>query len=460
MRRAHDVRRPSCGTPRAARLAARGSGAVLVALAASLGVAGAGASAAAGGSTRSLISGVLRGPALGPAGFGAHAAPVPARAPRALASSVPSPGQSSELGGVACIKASDCWAVGYYTTSSATLNEALHWNGKKWSAAKIPDPAGKASGDYQELSGVACTKASDCWAVGEWENSQGAHVNETLHWNGEGWSQVRTRDPASNSNGDQNELYGVACTKASDCWAVGDSQSGSRAAELDQALHWNGKKWSVAKTPEPAGKASGDQSILYGVTCASAGDCWAVGSMYSGTATLNEALHWNGKKWSVTKTPDPAGKASGDQSVLSGVTCASAGDCWAVGFMYGGTADLNEALRFNGKKWSHVTTPQPATTPSELGNPLSSVDCISASDCWAVGNYYNGTSLFNEAMHWNGKKWSHVPTPQPAGTTGGYNVLSGVSCPSASDCRAVGWIYKTSNSNEALHWTGKKWSKE
>ena len=357
-----------------------------------------------------------------------------------------------------CVKASHCWAVGYYENSSGSeLNQVLRFNGKGWSLVKTPDPGGTASGDRSELFGLACISASDCWAVGEWENSQGAYVNEALRFNGKRWSLVRTRDPASNSAGDHNELYAVACAKVSDCWAVGYTQGGSSAPYLNEALRWNGRKWSNAKTPNPAGSASGDENYLFGLACASASDCWAVGDTESGGGEqLNQALHWNGQKWSPRNTPDP--KSSFNQ--LDGVACVSKADCWGVGFTASISAFSNEALHFNGKKWSHVSTPQPNTTPSEAGNPLSSVDCISASDCWAVGNYWNGTSLFNEAMHWNGKKWSHVPTPQPAGTTGGWNVLRGVSCPSASDCRAVGWIYKTSISNEALHWTGKKWSKE
>ena len=37
---------------------------------------------------------------------------------------------------------------------------------------------------------------------------------------------------------------------------------------------------------------------LRGVYCASAGDCWAVGDAFAKSADLNQMLHWNGKKWS------------------------------------------------------------------------------------------------------------------------------------------------------------------
>jgi hypothetical protein len=47
---------------------------------------------------------------------------------------VPEPGTDSELAGVSCASAKNCWAVGDYQSSAgAGLNQALHWNGRKWS---------------------------------------------------------------------------------------------------------------------------------------------------------------------------------------------------------------------------------------------------------------------------------------------------------------------------------------
>lgn len=380
------------------------------ALVALVGVGGASADTALGG----LANG-SRLPAVGAfgqAGFGS----TPAQLPDASRSSVPSPGHDSELETVACVKASECWAVGNYhksnNSNSAFLNEALRWNGKRWSTAKTPNPGGSASGD-------------------------------------------------------SNDLFGVDCVSASDCWAVGESQRGSSAPEVNEALRFNGRKWSKAKTPNPGGTASGDLSELFGVTCVSASDCWAVGQSQHGSsaAKLNEALRWNGKKWSKVKTFDPAGKDNGKTNELLGVSCVSASDCWAVGegANPNKSVDFNEVLHWGGKKWSHVTTPQPSNKSSPYFNPLFSVDCNSANDCWAVGYYFNNnmTAIVNDALHWNGSKWSHVHTPQPAGTNDVFNALLGVTCPSRSDCRAVGLLGPLGNfSNEALHYNGKRWSSQ
>src|SRR4029077_4661817 len=83
---------------------------------------------------------------------------------------------------------------------------------------------------------------------------------------------------------------------------------------LNEILHWNGRKWSLVKIPDPGGTAPGDVNVLQGVRCSSATSCLAVGTYgtLSGTATfLNQSLFWNGRKWSLVKTPDPAGTAAG-----------------------------------------------------------------------------------------------------------------------------------------------------
>lgn len=52
-----------------------------------------------------------------------------------------------------------------------------------------------------------------------------------------------------------------------------------------------------------------------------------------------------------------------------------------------------------------------------------------------------------EAVRWNGKKWALVKTPQPGGTTlsGEANVLYSVACTSASYCSTIGYLTHTTN---------------
>ena len=69
-------------------------------------------------------------------------------------------------------------------------------------------------------------------------------LNQVLHWNGHHWSLVTTPDPAGLSDGDSDQLFGVRCAAASNCWAVGNEQPVDKI-QVNEALHWNGSKWSV-----------------------------------------------------------------------------------------------------------------------------------------------------------------------------------------------------------------------
>ena len=383
---------------------------------------------------------------------------------------VPMPGTASQLEAVSCTSSSNCWAVGTYASNGAGLNQVLRWNGTKWSQVTVPSPGGTASSDSSELFGVQCNSSTDCWAVGDYE-SGGPELNEALHWNGNKWSVVTTPAPGGTTSSSVNELFDVWCTAAGNCWAAGEygSFAGPNETLFNQALHWNGSKWSMVSTPSPGGTAANDVSGLESVRCTSASNCWAVGTYgtISPIVLLNEALHWNGTHWSLVTTPSPGGTATNDISYLAGLSCASATDCWAAG-AYGaeGTqlTSLNQILHWDGGQWSQATTPNPDGTGAGASNLLTGAACTSASNCWAVGDYGSisdgvGTVL-NEALRWNGKTWSLTLTPDPAGTGNGKtNMLNGVRCASASSCWAVGTqIPGQFNLNEALRWNGSKWS--
>jgi hypothetical protein len=389
-----------------------------------------------------------------------------------LGPNVPKPGSFSELRAVNCVSPSSCWAVGGYS-NSAGLNQALHWNGKQWSRVHTPNPGGTGSGAINELFGVRCLNPNDCWAVGGYFRN-GAELNQALHWNGKKWSLVKTPDPVGKSTGHFNVLADVRCTSANNCWAVGqdDILSGLNETILNQVLHWNGKKWSHTKTPNPGGTGTNDVNALESVQCESSRDCFAVGTYgFEGNPVtlLNEVLHWNGHAWSKVKAPNPDGTGGNAVNTLSGIFCVSRSSCWAVG-AYGSesissTTLLNQALRWNGHKWSLVDTPDPDGTGTGAQNGLNGVTCTSARACWGVGAYGSISGgvgiVLNEALRWNGSKWSLVNTPDPGGTSNGdFDLLRSVSCLSQRSCWAVGASQPKGGheQNEALRWNGKKWS--
>jgi hypothetical protein len=206
--------------------------------------------------------------------------------------------------------------------------------------------------------------------------------------------------------------------------------------------HWNGSRWSVTPNPINGG-------VLQGVAALSSTDAWAVGSAVSGGGALIE--HWNGKQWSLT--PNSFTPLYID---FRGITALSANDVWAVGSVITDThvQDTTHTViaHWNGQRWSIVPSPNPGTSTNELWG----VTALSANDVWAVGGFSNRSTqrqIVDKSltMHWNGSRWSVVSSPSP-GNIG--NDLTSVTARSANDVWAVGTPYN----NLIEHWDGSRWS--
>ncbi len=325
----------------------------------------------------------------------------------------------------------DVWAVGDVVSARSTGTLVLHWNGTTWT--RIPGPTGLPHSTTNTLTGVSVLSRSDVWAAGS--VASGAR-GLLLHWNG------RTLTEVAGPNHLQGmPLYAISGISRNDIWA----------AAPNSLLHWNGRRWSVAYSHRF--RCGGG---LLGIWFASRSDGWAVGShcvqQDSGTETV--ILHWNGRNWARAASPNPGGFSAYPQ--LASVSGSSRSDLWAVGNSTSGSGTL--ALHWNGTSWRKVFTP-----PSEgahQGDTLNGVSSLSPSDAWAVG-YYAHASAFAEktlALRWDGSRWAREPSPNHDGPKG--TALNAVVAVSPNDAWAVGnyganggvprtWI---------IHWNGKAWT--
>jgi hypothetical protein len=376
-----------------------------------------------------------------------------------LAVTLPQPGASRSLSGVACPAPDDCWAVGsYQTTKGAMKNLVLRWEGNGWQGVHSPNP-----GPGGALSAISCPAERVCWAAGQTVGTiRTAPRNEMLRWSGSAWVlkpvpsrqslcddcnfslsaiecasiadciaagtagsadeyfyQALRRSPAGWSAGKiasdtwggdaeqgVNGLDGTACVTAANCWAVGNTGcNGDCSGGNDVVVHWDGAKWSKVKVHSPGDTQDyGTGPQLNAVTCTSGSDCWAVGFYYdSRGATLNQILRWNGTAWLVAPAP---GQASGDNTSLTAVTCTGPSACWAVG---SGDHSTNEILRWDGLTWRQVDAPTPGGPDAALPSALADVACSSSTSCWTVGSYaYHARhrQAFNQVLYWNGSHWT------------------------------------------------------
>jgi len=358
----------------------------------------------------------------------------------------PDQGQLMWLAGVSCTSATACTAAGYNgAAAGVTLAEA--WNGTAWATQPTPSPTGAQA---SALTGISCISATACTAVGNATNNAAIFGDVTLaeRWNGIRWAVMPTPKVPGAITGylAQSTLSTVSCTSVSACTAVGyyrapNSSSGYFAGLAER---WNGTKWAVQPLP-----TSAEFSPLTGVSCMSATSCTAVGIYFTTTVPYRVlAERWNGTRWAVEPAPNPAGSVT-----MGGVSCTSATACILVGSYESGDNQFTLAERWNGTSWAIQPTPNPA---GSLQSYLTGVSCASATSCTAVG-YASGTTPgivdVTLAEHWDGTKWAIQPTPNQNGPV---NQLRGVSCTSATSCTAVG----DGNISKVLAeaWNGTTWA--
>ncbi len=358
------------------------------------------------------------------------------------------------LSGVSCASAVSCMAVGSFTVgdvSSPVLAGDL-WNGTSWTLTPMPAPKGPSTGG---LSAVSCASAVSCMAVGSFTvGDSNRPVLAGDQWNGTSWTLTPMPAPKGAATGG---LSAVSCASAVSCMAVGSFTVGDSNRPVLAGDQWNGTSWTLTPMPAPKGASTGG---LSGVSCASAVSCMAVGSFTVGDSNrpVLAGDQWNGTSWTLTPMPAPKGASTGG---LSGVSCASAVSCMAVGSFTVG--DSNRPVlagdQWNGTSWT--LTPMPAPKGAATGG-LSGVSCTSAVSCMAVGSFTVGdvSSPVLAGDQWNGTSWMLTAMPAPKGaSTGG---LSGVSCTlKAAACMAVGSFTVGDVSSPVLAgdlWNGKSWT--
>lgn len=249
-------------------------------------------------------------------------------------------------------------------------------------------------------------------------------------------------------------LRGVDVRARDDGWAVGGACV-NRGCSRERTLieHWNGRQWS--RVPSPNATAL---QTLTSVSAVSGRDAWAVGGYVTRDDEAIRALivHWNGTRWSRVPSPNPRASAANGINLLASVAAVSGGDAWAAGAAVSATVQRPLFLHWNGTRWSAVPSPR-KTGNSQIG----SVSAASARDIWAVGTYGDTTS-HALVEHWNGTAWRIVAAPaRPRGQV----QLTAVTALSARSAWAVGAVCpdhclsaNPPSHSLILHWNGRRWA--
>jgi hypothetical protein len=303
-------------------------------------------------------------------------------------------GTGSMLNAVSCPSASFCVAVGQ--SSSSGVIES--WNGTGWALAATTQVS---------LGGVSCLSTSACIAVGGDESAV------LMAWNGAAWMTQKVSSP------DPFRPDFVECLTVTNCFGLDGGDA--------RIQHWNGTRWVYEQSPL---LPKAEQPGLKGLSCATATSCMAVGFRLSGpTRIVPLTERSNGTSWKSVPTQTSLGPAA----QLFGVSCPSPTRCVAVGGSGpaedGTKDDVPLVGRWNGRRWTLGLAPG-------KDFELSSVACVSASACTAVGGGDASSGGTAHIEFWNGRRWSIESNPAQHGSP---SDLTSVSCTAPHDCTAVGY---------------------
>jgi hypothetical protein len=311
-------------------------------------------------------------------------------------------------------------------------------------------PAAAATQPHSFLASVSCTSSSACIAVGGRAGHKQRDQILALSWNGVRWS---TQTPVDVNHTQPNNLNSITCASAAECFAVGSVGSFNFADHRRLIEMWNGTAWSIQAIGNPKGTLN---TFLNSVSCGGPSLCFAVGDQNDNTDLSPGVLleKWNGTNWAVQPPlPQPAGAAG---IGIEAVSCVSPSDCTAVGVaaLNNFTKQTTLAEHWDGHRWT--IEPMPALGSSDQP-VLTSVSC-SGPACMAVGTDFSSSGEAPLAERFNGTTWSVVHLAVPAGASGIAAI--GVDCTSSANCYAAGAADTGAGGSATLieRWNGTGWS--
>lgn len=319
----------------------------------------------------------------------------------------------------------------------------------QWAAAALP------ANSLTRIESLACAGTVLCVGVGY--GPGGSIVSSPTSV-----SLVPTVDPLSLPGVTVTQLTQVTCPSASACVAIGNGvvSGTARPIALWDSISGGVDHWSTITLPTVPQVASLSQ-----VVCPSAATCVAIGS--AGAAGVELSGPPNGP-WVYGTATDVGGSTAGGATPkdltltsLSGVACASATACMAIGtgsigvvsgstVVAGGPVGpvvLTGAVTGSGSTWSIDLFPATLVSPSGSVSSLSQVLCPST-QCMISGQgttggtagafILTGTTTFTPPAPPASQNQLLFKDTLPAAGGNPISLLTQLTCPASGVCAAIG----------------------
>jgi hypothetical protein len=366
-------------------------------------------------------------------------------------------GENAGVDSLSCPSAGNCTASGEYTDSSGDQEVfvADEVGGTWGTATEIPGLAALNVGGYAQVTSVSCASAGNCATVGSYIDSSGSYQAFVANEVDGAWNDAIEVPGTSALNvGGRALVWSVSCPSAGNCTVGGYysvSPGDQQAFVADQV---DGAWGDAVEVPGTAANA-----MVSSVSCASAGNC-AAGGSYADSSGSEQAFVaeevdgiWN----DAIEVPGTAALNIGGSAEASSVSCPSAGNCTIGGFYFDGSGDQQAFVADEVDSTWGDAIEVPGTGALNLGGSahVTSVSCASGGNCSAVGEYADRTGEAQAGQSFvvsevSGTWDEAIQVPGTAAGAGEYAQVSSVSCASAGNCVAGGSYADSSGNVQAF----------
>ena len=304
-------------------------------------------------------------------------------------------GGGAGVDSVSCASAGNCAAGGSYAGRHGHPHAFVvsQRHGRWGMAIQEPRPGALKVGRNVVLGSVSCGSAGGCAAAGFYYDNHGLLQGFVVSRRHGVWGRaIEVPGQGTLNKGGNADVLSVSCGPAGSCAAGGFYADASRDLQGFVAVEHDGVWGSATGVPGLAALNSGGYAFVGSVSCPSAGNC-AAGGQYSDHKSWQGfvAVEHDGVWGTATGVPGLAALNVGGAAEVTSVSCASAGNCAAIG-QYGsrGGLPLFVVSEKNGVWGRAIEVPGLATLNKGgggYGADATSVSCAPAGTCTACGSY-------------------------------------------------------------------------
>ena len=307
-------------------------------------------------------------------------------------------------------------------------------------------PADAVATSEADMAAVSCASPGNCSAVGRYTDADGDTQGLLLTQSSGTWATgVKLSLPGNADDDPEAALPSVSCAAAGECTAVGQYNGGLGVRVTQTSGTWGA---GVEVVPPTAGT----EVLIASVSCPSVGGCSAIGR-YQEAPTFPLVpllLTQSSGTWAAPVKGTIPDAQLNPSAAMSSVSCASAGNCSAVGtYLHRSNAPQGVVFTQTAGTWAPgaPTTP-PADAAVEPIQSLAAISCPAAGSCSAVGNYVFRSQALTQMA---GVLAPAIALQEPANVfTPPVSVPASVSCPAIGECSAVGSYQDSAGQGQAM----------